>query len=347
MPRQGKSNNIRLVAARAGVSVASVSRVVNNRTDVSEETRLRVQAVIDELNFSPNKGKERIFNIGVILSSDQPIISNYISPLIAGMTDYACRNGVIISAIMNSLGNGCGRSLLQLVRERRCDAICLPMSTSCYSAIGEIERAGNPTMAINGPFRGRRLGFINNNAYLAACQVTGHLINLGHRKIGYLSQFMENDENHQHRFKGYCETLVKAGIQPEKRFFVEHIPTQLAQEAGYLQALKLFEQAPDVTAIVAADDEMAMGAYKACWKTRRRIPDDISVVGFDDLPQSEFLTPGLTTARQPLFEVGTKAINYLVLHLQGNLNELPCETLDPELVVRDSTAPAKSPKANS
>ena len=141
--------------------------------------------------------------------------------------------------------------------------------------------------------------------------------------------------------------LVKAGIQPEKRFFVEHIPTQLAQEAGYLQALKLFEQAPDVTAIVAADDEMAMGAYKACWKTRRRIPDDISVVGFDDLPQSEFLTPGLTTARQPLFEVGTKAINYLVLHLQGNLNELPCETLDPELVVRDSTAPAKSPKANS
>ena len=337
MSRQSKANNIRLVAARAGVSIASVSRVVNNRTDVSEETRRRIQAVIDELNFTPDKSSERIFNIGIVLAQEQPVISNYISPLIAGMTDFASRNGLIISVMMNSIGNR-GRSLLQLIRERRCDALCLPMSGERLAELDAIDRAGIPAMLINGPVRRRKIGYINNNAYLAACRIASHLLELGHVKIGFLAQCTDHDENHLHRVKGYVDTLRNHGVKPEKKWFVEHIPTLLAQEAGYLQALRLFEQAPEVTAVIAADDEMAMGVYKACWETGRRIPEDISVTGFDDLPQSEFLTPPLTTVRQPLFEVGAKAINYLQLYLQNNLEELPCETIDPELVIRNSSA---------
>ena len=84
MSRRTKTNNIRLVSERAGVSVATVSRVVNNRTDVSEELRKKIQTVIDELNFSPNKGAKRVFNIGVIISQEKPLMDEYLSELITG-----------------------------------------------------------------------------------------------------------------------------------------------------------------------------------------------------------------------------------------------------------------------
>ena len=88
MPRRTKTNNIRLVSERAGVSVATVSRVVNNRTDVSEELRKKIQTVIDELNFSPNKGSKRVFNIGVIISQEKPLMDEYLSELITGMSAF-------------------------------------------------------------------------------------------------------------------------------------------------------------------------------------------------------------------------------------------------------------------
>ena len=337
MPRTGKINNIHLVAERAGVSVASVSRVVNNRTDVSEKTRRRVQAVIDELNFSPNKGSDRLFHIGIILSPEQPVVSNYMSPLIAGMTDFASRSNLILSVMVNAFGAR-GRALIQLIRERRCDALCIPMDGERHAEIDVIDRSGIPAMLINtATTRRRRIGYINNHSYAAACKVTEHLLKLGHRKIAFSSQAVKNDENHTARIKGYLDTLRQYGVTPKKQWFVEHIPTMLAQEAGYLQAMRLFRQAPETTAVIAADDEIAMGTYKACWETGRRIPEDLSVTGFDDLPQSKYLTPPLTTARNPLFEIGSKAINYLQLYLQNTLEELPCETLEPELIVRQSS----------
>ena len=123
MSRRTKTNNIRLVSERAGVSVATVSRVVNNRTDVSEELRKKIQTVIDELNFSPNKGAKRVFNIGVIISQEKPLMDEYLSELITGMSAFIGSESADLSIIMNC---GCRkRSLLKQIRERRCDGVCL------------------------------------------------------------------------------------------------------------------------------------------------------------------------------------------------------------------------------
>lgn len=337
MPPQTKKINIRLVAQKAGVSIASVSRVVNNRTDVSEETRKRVQTVVDELDFVPNKGSDRIFNIGVLLAPGTAIFSNYLSSMLGGMIDFATRNGVHISVMSNVRGSE--RNTLQMIRERRCDALCVPMNGERLDELSCLKNSGLPVMLINTPVKGKRMGFINNNSYQGACLLTEHLLSLGHRKIGYLSQLIaaESDENHTMRYKGFCDTLQKYGITPERKYFVEHIPTAYTQESGYLQTEKLLRQAPEVTAIMAADDETALGAYKACWERGLKIPDDISVTGFDDLPLAGYFYPPLTTVRQPLYEMGAKAVNYLQLFLQNSLAELPGETLDFELVTRNST----------
>ena len=132
--------------------------------------------------------------------------------------------------------------------------------------------------------------------------------------------------------------MKRHGIEKDEKLIIDHIPTLHGQEAGYLQTMQLFRQASDVTAVVVSNDTMAQGTYKACWETGRKIPDDISVVGFDDLSASAYLNPPLTTVAQPLYEIGYKAANYLYLYLSGTLAELPGETLSTKLVIRNSTA---------
>ena len=337
MPRRTKTNNIRLVSERAGVSVATVSRVVNNRTDVSEELRKKIQAVIDELNFSPNKGAKRVFNIGVVISQEKPLMDEYLSELITGMSAFIGTESADLSIIMNS---GCRkRSILKQIRERRCDGVCL--FAGDLPQISELEKAQIPVMMLNYPYRSEKIGFVNNESYRGETDAMEHLIGLGHRRIAFLAMNMTDDENHLHRFKAYTDALKRHGIEPDENLVINHIPTLYGQEAGYLQTMRLFRQAPDVTAIAASNDAMAQGAYKACWETGRKIPDDISIIGFDDLPGSAYLNPPLTTVAQPLYEIGYKAANYLYLYLSGTLAELPGETLETKLIIRNSTAKVK------
>ena len=334
MPRRTKTNNIRLVSERAGVSVATVSRVVNNRTDVSEELRKKILAVIEELNFSPNKGAKRVFNIGVVLTQEKPLMDEYFSELITGMSAFAGTESADLSIIMNSGSRK--RSLLKQIRERRCDGVCL--FAGDMPQIAELEKAQIPVMMLNYPYRSDKIGFVNNESYGGETDALEHLIELGHRRIAFLAMDMVADETHQHRFKAYNDALKRHGIEKDEKLIIDHIPTLHGQEAGYLQTMQLFRQASDVTAVVVSNDTMAQGTYKACWETGRKIPDDISVVGFDDLSASAYLNPPLTTVAQPLYEIGYKAANYLYLYLSGTLAELPGETLSTKLVIRNSTA---------
>lgn len=336
MPRRTKTNSIRLVSERAGVSVATVSRVVNNRTDVSEKLRKKIQAVIDELNFTPNKGAKRIFNIGVVITQEKPLMDEYHAQLITGMSAFIRTESADLSIIMNSGGRK--RSVLKQIRERRCDAVCL--FARDLACVQELEKAQIPVIMLNYPCRADRIGFVNNESYSGETAAMEHLIGLGHRKIAFLAMDMVGDENHLHRFKAYTDALKRHGIEADERLIIEHIPTFYGQEAGYLQAMQLFRRVPDVTAVIASNDAMAQGVYKACWEAGRKIPEDISIIGFDDLPCSAYLNPPLTTIAQPLYEIGYKAANYLYLYLSGNLNELPGETLETKFIVRNSTAEA-------
>ncbi len=337
MARYTKANSIRLVSERAGVSVATVSRVVNNRTDVSEELRKKILSVIEELNFSPNKGVQRVFNIGVSISQESPLLDEYLSSVITGMATFAAKNPIELSVLFNAGAQK--KKFLKQIRERRCDAVCLLSNTS--EQLAELEKAKIPTMVINFPYRAERIGFLNNDSYTGAREAVEHLIGLGHKKIAFLELDIDDRENHVHRLKGYLDALKQAGISPSASLVVKHVPTFHGQEAGYLQAMELFRRVPDVTAVFTANDLMAFGVFRACWETKRSIPEDVSIVGFDDLPTSRYMNPPLTTVAQPMADIGYKAVNYLNLYLQGALPELPGEVLQTKLMLRNSTAAPK------
>ena len=338
MARYKKDVNIQTVALEAGVSVTTVSRVINQHTDVSEELRRHIQEVMDRVNFIPNRGREWVPNIGVVVSPESPLLAEYAARVIDGMTEYAGGHSLDMSVIMNYHPDS-GKPLLRMIRERRCDGVVLLMCDELRPELETLKSARLPVMAVNAPYCGETCGFINNESYAGARQIVEYLIGLRHRAIGVVCARMEHSDNHQQRLKAYRDAMAAAGITVNEAQIVQHTPTELGQTAGYQQALQLFGRCPDVTAIFAMNDEMAMGVLKACWDTGRRVPDDISVVGFDGLPIGEFFHPALTTVKQPLTRIGYLAIQYLNEFLKGDISQLPGLTLQTELSIRESAAP--------
>ncbi len=340
MARRKKDINIKLVAQEADVSVATVSRVVNNRTDVSEAVRQRVQAVIEKFNFSPTKSIDRRINIGVIVSIDQPVIDEYCAQLLDGIAKYSGGTNVDITVIFNCASVN-PKPLLQTIRERRCDAAVLISVDHVFEQLADLDRAEIPTMLINSAIKRDKIGYVNNESYSGAFNAICFLLQLGHRRIGFLCNSLVNSENHQQRLNGYYDAFKKAGFSVDPELIIEHQPTNHTAEAGYRQAIKLLERNLDVTAIFCTNDEMAVGALKACWERGLNVPNDISVMGFDDIPYAQYTHPALSTVRQPLSELGYRAIKYLDMYLKGVISELPTEVIGTELVIRESTRAIK------
>ena len=341
MTRRKKEISIRLVAERAGVSMATVSRVVNNRTDVSETLRRRIRTVISELNFSPNKGTERVSHVGVIVSTEFPALAEYTAQIINGMTGYANDHHTVEMSIIMDCGEVDGQALIRLSRTRRCDALCLVMADRLLPALPLLKRAGIPIMLINTPVQSGMMGYVNNDSSCGIREAMELLLQKGHRRIGFLPVGDDSSDNCRRRLAEYRDVMLElGGGKPE--WVVPHIPTVHAQEAGYRQAVKLLTASPEVTAILCGNDEMAMGCYRACYEFGRRIPQDVSVIGFDDLPFAGYLAPPLTTVRQPLSEMGMRALHYLDEFLQHNRPDLPGEVLPTKLMIRESVGPAPS-----
>ncbi len=341
MARHKKEINIRLVAEEAGVSLATVSRVINNRTDVSEAMRRRVSAVVERFNFAPTKGVERRFNIGVVAALEAPgLATDYMLQILDGISNYNSDGTLDVTIILYRTDSQ-PKPLLQVIRERRCDAVALLPPSLFAGQIPELIEAEIPTMLINGSLRGPKLGFVNNESYTGAVRMMEYLASRGHRRIGFLCNNLNNDDNHQQRLRAYLDIISKINPGAPSRWIIGHKPTPQTPDAGYNQCVQLLENSPEVTAVFCTNDEMAVGAIKACWDRGLRVPEDISVVGFDDIPCGRYLHPALTTVKQPLLELGARTIRYLDEFLKNKRTTLPGERLETELVLRESVAEAK------
>ncbi len=335
MARRKKDINIRLVAEQAGVSLATVSRVINNRTDVSESVRNKVLEVVDSLNFAPTKSSERRINIGVIVVLEQSMLNEYSTEVLDGIANSTGSGNVDVTVIFYRLSDS-AKSLLQLIRERRCDAVMIFPFEKVADQLDDLENAGIPTMIINGDRAGLKRGYINNESYSGAREMMQYLLDMGHQKIGFLCNSLINNVNHRQRLQAYQEAMTAAKLDILEGWIIPHSPTALTEEAGYNQCKALLQHPVRPTAIFCTNDEMALGAIKCCWDNDLNVPDDISVVGFDDIRFTRFIHPALTTVRQPLREIGDRAIRALDEFLKGQLSTLPAETLHTTLVIRDS-----------
>lgn len=331
---------MRDVAAAAGVSAQTVSRVLNDHPNVQESTRRRVLAVIEELGYRRNHTARALVTgrsktIGVLTLAT----NNYSrSSLALGIELGAREAGYTVNSVTADLST---RSLTDAVSRlvyQGVDGIII--AAPLQDAAEEVERitARIPTVNTDGSstMGDRQVGVDQD---LAAVFATGHLLELGHKTVWHISGPREWSDAAS-RLDSWRRALEEAGREVPQELHGDWSP-----ESGYQNGLILGAM-PEVTAIFVASDEMAFGVLRALNELGRRVPEDVSVVGIDDIDLAAYSTPPLTTVRQSFEATGRRAVQHLVANIaRPDLASTPA-LVAPTLVVRASTAaPAADPEA--
>ncbi|MBS4204464.1 LacI family DNA-binding transcriptional regulator [Lederbergia citrea] len=329
-----KRLTIKDIAAKSGVSISTVSRVLNRKEEgMSQETREKVLQVIEELNYQPN-----LFARGLITKQSKllglvvPNIQNPFFPeLCRGAEDEANRHQYSL-IICNSDDNAAKEeSYLRLLNEKQVDGILLSSGDN-LSVLTEkqLEYGKTPFVLMD---RGGDSGkynsiFVDNEkgGYLAG----RHLIELGHRKVACIIG-SENLRNSNERLAGFRRAMMEVGMElPDDHI----INGEFHIEPAYKQSKEFLEN-KNVTAIFTCNDLMACGVYQAASELGMKIPDDLSIIGFDDIPLVSALIPKLTTIRQDIYNMGRRAAKMLIDHIEKGENDIVI--FEPSIIVRGST----------
>lgn len=320
------------VAREAGVSPSTVSRILNGTAKVADDKRDAVLAAIARMNFAPNQmaqglKKGRSMTIGIVV---QDISSPFFDETLRGVDDGLKGTGyasVIVSGHWNAEEEA---QRMRLLLARKVDGIILlsgRMADDTVLAFANQRPIVSTGRALD---TAKALGFKLDNEHGAWLAVR-HLIELGHRRIAFVSGPANNNDADE-RLAGYTRALREADIPLDPQLIVEG---NFHEASGLLAVNRLFDTQQQFSAVFAANDLSAYGVRLALYRKGIRVPDDISLVGFDDLPGSSYTTPPLTTIRQPLYDIGLIATHSLLRLING---ETVHGTVPPlELVVRETT----------
>lgn len=325
------------VARESGVSTMTVSRVLNGKGEISSETRRRVQRTIDRLGFRPSAvarglATRRTRTVGVMV----PDVANPFFPeIVRGAEDVAWQHGYTI--MLSSSGERDAReaAILRRFEEVRVDGVIL-----CSARMPDVELAPflerhDAAVLVNRePPRGTAMGLEVDDAH-GAHLATRHLLDGGHEVIGIL-RGPDRAYSARRRLHGHRRALGEAGV-PFDADLVE-VTTPDARN-GATAAAALLARRPDLTALLCHNDLVAVGALQACRERGASVPDDVAVVGCDDIPLARLVAPGLTTLRSAKTTLGREAMLLLLGLLDGGRPPPPCALL-PQIVVRES-APAR------
>jgi LacI family transcriptional regulator len=332
---EGRRVTITAIAREAGVSVPTVSRVVNGRSDVSPQTRARVEELLRRHGYRRRLGHPR-HSASLIDLVFNDLDSPWAVEIIRGVEDVAHAAGVgtVVSAIHRRSTSA--RQWLHNLQARASDGVILVTSELEPPLQAELRRLDVPMVAVDPagvpPLDVPTIGATNWAGGLSA---TEHLLALGHRRIGFIAgprQLLCS----RARLDGYRAGLEAAGVPLDDDLVRQG---NFYHESGFEGATAMLRLRRPPSAVFASSDQMAFGVYEAVRRRGLRVPDDVSVVGFDDLPEARWSSPPLTTVRQPLAEMGLLAARTVLRLVQGEELESPRVELATELVVRDSSAP--------
>ena len=334
------SVTIRDVARAAGVSPGTVSRALNESPLVSHETKLRVEQIAKELDYSPNLVARKL-SIGKTLS---------IAVLVPFFTrpSYIDRLNGIVGAltqtqydlVIHNVETPEQRDTLlrEIPRKERVDGVLILSLPPKERDLDFLENANIPIVFIDAHHsKLTNISSITVDDIEGGYKATQYLISLGHKKIGFIGDNIDNPFNFtssRDRFMGYKKALEEENIEFQNRFYAEDKHERYAAQR---LATKMLSQVDRPTAIFAASDTQAMGILEASKNLDIKVPQDLSVIGYDDVEMAEYLK--LTTIRQMLFESGERGVELLLSHLD-NVNLTPVhEVLPTELIVRETTSP--------
>ena len=337
-----KRITIKDVAQAAGVSTQTVSRVMNKFSYVSEETRQRVVAVVDQLGYHPSTlarslSQQRSFTLGVVTYG-----LKYIGPsrTLNGVADKAEELGyMLLMKELDNLNSNRIDDVINSLLARQVDGIVWVAPEIGDNHNWVEERMNNiPVPVLFLAMRPRDgISSVATDNYQGGLMATGHLVECGRRKIGHISgplTWWEADE----RKRGWRDTLEAAGLDASEQRCAEGTWSPASGEQAFIQLLAAF---PDMDAIFVANDQMALGVFREAIRRGIRVPEQLAVIGFDNIPESAYFYPSLTTIYQDLQLLGGQAVQSIVEMIQARQENqfflAQSRFIQPTLVVRESS----------
>ncbi|WP_055586058.1 LacI family DNA-binding transcriptional regulator [Peterkaempfera griseoplana] len=324
------------IARAAGVSLPTVSRVLNGRGDVSRATRQRVEELLALHDYRRPAARSG-HQAGLIDLVFNDLDSPWAVEILRGVEDFARASGLgtVVSAVHHQAPSA--QQWLVNLRSRSSDGVILVTSDLAPELHTELHRLGVPTVVVDpAGVPTYDMPTVGSTNWTGGRSAVDHLLSLGHRRIGMIAGPPALLCSRA-RLDGYRAALELAGIEVDEQLIRQG---DFHHECGFSEGARLLALDDPPTAIFASSDEMAVGVYEAARQHGLRIPDDLSVVGFDDLPQARWSPPPLTTVRQPLAEMGRTAADTLLQLVRGETPQTPRIELATQLVVRSSTAEA-------
>ena len=325
---------IRDVAARAGVSVRTVSRVLNNQGEIAADTRERVVTAIDELKYRPSalarslvSGKTH--SIGLIIPK---ITDPFYPEVVLGVESVAREQNYNVFLCNANEDPQQELEYADVMESKQVDGIILCGSRLNTEQLDHLAAQHRVSMLTSR--RPHTAAVIGIQGEVGLFEITSHLIRQGHQAIGHIgwSVYAENE-----RADGYSRALRENSIIVQDRWNVSVAVVSI--ETGQQATRRLLEQSPEITAITCFNDLLAFGALQACVELGRRVPQDIAVVGFDDIPYAALANPPLTTMRIPRYALGKMVMEMLLRVIAADGKHQELQLVKPELVVRRSSGP--------
>lgn len=338
--RRSNVVDIKMVAEKAGVSASTVSRALSGNVVVSPETKERVLRAVKELNYQPNvlakslkEGRSK--TIGLFL----PNLHNLVFPAaIRGITEVVKRHGYALVLFNTDEDLGTEIFYIENLRRRLVDGFIFSTATSASTHILDLKKQGYPVVLMVRSFNNEIDTVVVDN-FSGGYQATKFLLERGYRKIAIINGTLEL-ELYRERFHGYQEALAEAGLAfNEKLAFHE----TKGWEDGYRAIMEILDRGELPEAVFATSDPKALGVIKALKERGLRVPEDVAVMGYDNLDVSELMDPPLTTMAQPFYEAGTRAAERLMKLINGKGRSKPVvEKLVPQLLIRQSVGTRKA-----
>jgi DNA-binding LacI/PurR family transcriptional regulator len=326
------------VAQRAGVSIATVSRALNDRSRISASTRQHVLAVAAELGYQPNDlARSLVGKATQTIALLLPDIANPFFPeLVKGVQTIADQRGHLLLLCHNADDEDKALHDLAMLRRKQVDGVILVAGALSGERFAEAS-AGLPVVVMDRKIVVPRSTLVAVDHRIGARTATEHLLALGHRAIAHVAG-PENLSVSVERRAGWEDALRAAGIESDEQLA---IPGNFLEDGGWAAGQSLVKVRDRFTAVFAANDLTAIGLLAAFTEHGVRVPRDVSIIGFDGIHLAAYTTPKLTTVAQPIFELGQRAAELLLDRLAGGRAPEDAVILDTALVVRGSTGPPR------
>lgn len=305
--------SVRQIASKAGVSIATVSRVMNNSSKVSDSARQKVLEVINEQKYTPTVGKLTATNVAYIFTDSITLGSSYDAGILAGLSSGLEHNALDLLILNAKACRQPGERFSDVFRRKGVCAAIVRTTFSSQAMSRAILDSGLPVLVVGDQIEGYERYCLDVDSRSASQEAVEHLIGLGHERIGFCTNIVD-DKDHEDRFGGYADALDQASIEVDPKL-VFRVPA--GRPGGEQMARRLAAMADKPTAIFVADPATGVGLLTEARNLGLSVPGDLSVVGFDDAEARFSTAPQLTAVCQDAKHLGEQAINRLTARISG------------------------------